>query len=162
MDELIKISIDARKQGIFTTYDVKRPENLEKIEDLFKRIEALGMDCKTQGEFEEKFSSSELAGEYSNLFIDLNKTEKNKYYDPSGEEDDTEEYIKEEVKDEAKFQAKQLIGGAFYGKVSDLLGTNFAAREAFDLADDLAHDLAHDKYDQYKEKKEKEKEEEDF
>ena len=41
MDEMIKQTINARKNAIFDTYAVDK-KTKEKIEDLFKRIEELG------------------------------------------------------------------------------------------------------------------------
>lgn len=121
MNEYVKYSIDARKKAIFDMYTIEKEENLKKVNDLFERIEKLGLECKNAVDFEAKFGTSELAMEYSNLFVELNNSEKNNYY--QGQDDNAVgDYIKEEAKEEVKFQAKRIIGGAVYGTIFDAIG----------------------------------------
>ena len=70
MDEYVKMSIDSRKQAIFSSYDV--PEKMkQKIEELFKEIEKLGATCKDSGDFETKFAASPLSKRYTDIFVEL-------------------------------------------------------------------------------------------
>lgn len=70
MDEYVKMSIDSRKQAIFSSYTV--PDKLkQKIEDLFKEIEKLGATCKDTSEFETKFAASPLSKRYTDIFVEL-------------------------------------------------------------------------------------------
>lgn len=68
MDQIVKSSIDARKQAFFTAYNVTDKEIIDKIEDLFKRINEFGEECSDTNEFESKFQSSSLNQEYIDMF----------------------------------------------------------------------------------------------
>lgn len=70
MDKYVKISIDSRKQAIFSTYTVP-DDKKKKIDDLFAEIEKLGETCKDANDFEAKFASSPLNKKYMDLFVEL-------------------------------------------------------------------------------------------
>lgn len=71
MNDVVKISIDGRKNAIFSAYDIKDQSIINKIEDLFRRINELGETCKDSMDFESKFASSELNQEYIQLFTEI-------------------------------------------------------------------------------------------
>lgn len=71
MDKNIEQSIKARKDVIFTTYDVKDEKTLKKIDELFGEINDFGKKCKDVSEFETKFAASSLNQEYMNLFTEI-------------------------------------------------------------------------------------------
>ena len=73
MDEMVKNAIDARKNSLYTAYDVKG-EDTKKIEELFSRIEDFGESCSDFQDFETKFADSPLNGEYIGLFTELSRT----------------------------------------------------------------------------------------
>jgi len=68
MNEMVKNSIDARKNAIYNTYEITDDKLKKEIDELFDRIYEFGKDIKDQSEFETKFNSSELNQEYINLF----------------------------------------------------------------------------------------------
>ena len=68
MNEIVKNSIDARKNAIYNTYEVSNDKLKKEIDELFDRIYEFGKDIKDQSEFETKFNSSELNQEYISLF----------------------------------------------------------------------------------------------
>ena len=68
MNEMVKNSIDARKNAIYNTYEITDDKLKKEIDELFDRIYEFGEDIKDQSEFETKFNSSELNQEYINLF----------------------------------------------------------------------------------------------
>ncbi len=70
MDKYVKMSIDSRKQAIFSSYEVPEAMN-KKIDDLFKEIEKLGETCKDTTDFETKFATSPLSKKYSDIFVEL-------------------------------------------------------------------------------------------
>ena len=71
MNDLVKTSIESRKNAIFSAYDIKDQSIIDKMEDLFRRINELGESCKDSMDFESKFASSELNQEYINLFTEI-------------------------------------------------------------------------------------------
>ena len=71
MDKNVEQSIRARKDVIFTTYDVKDEKMLAKIDKLFGEIEKLGVKCEDVGEFENRFAASPLNQEYMNMFTEI-------------------------------------------------------------------------------------------
>ena len=71
MDKNIEQSIKARRDVVFTTYDVKDEKMLKKIDELFKKINDLGKKCKDVSEFEAKFAESPLNQEYVDLFTEI-------------------------------------------------------------------------------------------
>ena len=68
MNEMVKNSIDARKNAIFSTYEVTNDKIKKEIDELFDRIYEYGKDMKDQTEFESKFSTSPLNQEYIDMF----------------------------------------------------------------------------------------------
>ena len=68
MDQIVKSSIDARKQAFFTAYNITDKETINKIEELFTKINKFGEECSDAGEFESKFQSSPLNQEYIDMF----------------------------------------------------------------------------------------------
>ena len=68
MNENIKNSIDARKLAFFGAYKIDDENLKNEINDLFDRINALGLTCVDANDFENKFQSSPLNQEYIELF----------------------------------------------------------------------------------------------
>lgn len=68
MNEMVKNSIDARKNAIYNTYEITDDKLKKEIDKLFDKIYEFGEDIKDQSEFETKFNSSEINQEYINLF----------------------------------------------------------------------------------------------
>ena len=68
MDQIVKSSIDGRKQAFYTAYNITDKELIEKIEELFTRINEFGEECSDAGEFETRFQSSPLNKEYIDMF----------------------------------------------------------------------------------------------
>ena len=68
MNEMVKNSIDARKNAIFSTYEVTNDKLKKEIDELFDRIYEYGKDMKDQTEFESKFPTSPLNQEYIDMF----------------------------------------------------------------------------------------------
>ena len=70
MDKYVKMSIDSRKQAIFSSYEV--PDKMkQKIDELFKEIEKLGATAKDTNDFETKFAASPLNKRYTDIFVEL-------------------------------------------------------------------------------------------
>ena len=68
MNDLVKASIDSRKDAIFNAYDIKNQDTINKIEEYFKKVYDFGTNCSDNMDFETKFASSPLNQEYIDLF----------------------------------------------------------------------------------------------
>ena len=51
---MIKQSIDSRKQAIYNMYNITDTNLINKIDDLFNRMESLGSTCTDSMDFETK------------------------------------------------------------------------------------------------------------
>ena len=71
MDSIIKQTIDARKSVIFDNYNITDKSLIDKIEDLFIRINEFGEKFDDVNKFEAEFAKSTLNSEYTNIFIQL-------------------------------------------------------------------------------------------
>ncbi len=71
MDKIVKQTIDARKNAIFSSYNVTDKAILKRIEDLFKRINEFGEDFDDVNAFEAAFANDSLNIEYTNIFVEL-------------------------------------------------------------------------------------------
>ena len=107
MNDLVKVSIDSRKNSIFNAYNVVDQGLIEKIEDLFKRINEFGESCTDNLDFETKFASSQLNQEYIQLFTEIatsctpivRQTEERQVKSD-------EEYRREEIESEIRYQTR--------------------------------------------------------
>ena len=75
MNEIVKQSIEGRKNAIFNSYDVSDKVLIDKIEDLFKRVMEFGEKFEDSSEFETEFAKSSLSNEYINIFVEIAKKE---------------------------------------------------------------------------------------
>ena len=71
MDNIIKQSIEGRKNAIFNSYEVTDKVMINKIDDLFNRINDFGEKYNDVGTFESEFANSPLNNEYINIFTEL-------------------------------------------------------------------------------------------
>ena len=71
MNEYVKLSIKGRKDIFSNNYEIKNKDILDKIEDLFKRIEDFGKNFSDAMEFEQSFMASPLNEEYNNLLSEV-------------------------------------------------------------------------------------------
>ena len=131
MNDMVKTSISARKDSLFTAYDIKDEELLKKIEDLFKRIEKFGESCKDAADFETKFATDPLNQEYINLFTEVATkcTAKNIAHAEAQDVKSDAEYILDDVASELKYQAESATSAVrhqayqeAYDKVRDIPG----------------------------------------
>ena len=75
MNEILKPSIESRKNALFSAYDIKDKGNLQTIDNYFKKLEEFAKDYNDVMEFETAFAKSPLAKEYSDLFVQIMNTE---------------------------------------------------------------------------------------
>ena len=72
MDDIIKQCIDGR-MSVFNNYNVTDEFVLKKIDDLSKKMNEFGEDCKDAMEFNDKLMKSPLNDEYNNLVVEVAK-----------------------------------------------------------------------------------------
>ena len=123
MDEIVKQSIEARRNAFDTSYEIK-DENLKKeIEVLFEKMNKLGEEAKDAMDFETKFASSPLNTEYTNLFTKIASCSKPIIHEsaPDHHIKSDKEYVKEEIESDVKYVLEDLS-----------MPARRKAREAFD------------------------------
>jgi hypothetical protein len=105
MNEIVKASINGRKEAFFNAYEINDDEIKAKIEDLFKRINTFGEEHEAN--FEADFLSSPLNQEYIDLFTFVATRCKAKVYESSNNVKSDSDYVKDEIASEIKYQAKE-------------------------------------------------------
>ncbi len=71
MESVIKQVIDARKNAIFSSYNITDKNMLDKIDNLFNRINEFGEKYNDVSKFEAEFANNPLNSEYTNIFVEL-------------------------------------------------------------------------------------------
>ena len=135
MNDIIKPSIESRKQALFSSYDIKDEGNLKTIDDYFKRLEEFAKDYNDVMAFETAFASSPLCKEYSDLFVQIMNTE----CTTDGKApvvDIQEEYtVQDELRDDMKRAVRRKMRQDAYDQARDvpILGEAMTAKQHFDL-----------------------------
>ena len=135
MNDIIKPSIESRKQALFSAYDIKDEGNLKTIDDYFKRLEEFAKDYNDVMAFETAFASSPLCKEYSDLFVQIMNTE----CTTDGKApvvDVQEEYtVQDELRDDMKRAVRRKMRQDAYDQARDvpILGEAMTAKQHFDL-----------------------------
>ena len=106
MNDLVKTSIESRRTAIFNGYEITDQNLINKIEDLFKRINEFGETCADNMDFETKFATSELNQEYIQLFTEIATTCPQKAQEnvENREIKSDAQYVLEDVGSEIKYQ----------------------------------------------------------
>jgi hypothetical protein len=128
MNDLVKASIDGRKQSFYTAYDINNDNIKNKIEDLFKRIEEFGSSCTDSADFETKFATSPLNQEYINLFTEVATT------CPAKQIEHAEVHVKSDAEylaDDAAMEARCMVDDL------TMPARRQARQEAYDAARDM-------------------------
>ena len=107
MNDIVRMSINARKDALYNGYEINDEALKTKIEDLFLRINTFGEECN-ESDFEVKFASSPLNQEYINLFTEIATTCKAKMYESNNEVIE-EKTVGEEIAEDIAFEAKEAI-----------------------------------------------------
>ena len=143
MDSIVKQNIDSRKQAFTNAYKIEDKSILDKIDNLFNRINELGETCSDSSDFEMKFATSELNQEYISLFTEVaTSCEPIIYQSDNSNVQSTKDYILDDVKSEAKLAFEDMTMPArhaarteFDDKVRDIpvVGDVIQARQTFAL-----------------------------
>lgn len=111
MNDIVKNSIEARKNAIINGYIIKDTDILNRIDFLFSKINELGENCADNADFESKFASSELNQEYINLFTEIATKCNPKTYETIQNADikSDAEYVLDDIASEIKYQAESAV-----------------------------------------------------
>ena len=102
MNDLVKSSIEGRKSAVYNSYNIEEQSIIDKIEDLFRRINEFGENCTDNMDFESKFAVSELNQEYIQLFTEIATT-----CTPIVREVEERQVQSDELESELRYQAKE-------------------------------------------------------
>lgn len=107
MNDIVKMSIDSRRNAFFSAYEINDENLINEIDELFSKIYEFGETCSST-DFETKFLSSSLNTEYINLFTKVAQSCKPIVREevPVNVKSD-EEYLKEELESEARYRARE-------------------------------------------------------
>ncbi len=129
MNDLVRNCIESRRTAIFNAYDVKNEDNLNKIEEFFKKLEDFANNYDDVMAFEGAFASSELNQEYMSLFTQIATTEAPKNINVDDyKQQDSLQLSGDEI---AQMAADELVEGV----TSKARG--IAYREAYDKVRDI-------------------------
>lgn len=129
MNDLVRNCIESRRTAIFNAYDVKNEDNLNKIEEFFKKLEDFANNYDDVMAFEGAFVSSELNQEYMSLFTQIATTEAPKNINVDDyKQQDSLQLSGDEI---AQMAADELVEGV----TSKARG--IAYREAYDKVRDI-------------------------
>ena len=143
MDQIVKASIDARKNAMINAYEIKDKSIIDKIEELFKKINELGGSCTNSSDFETRFATSDLNQEYINLFTDIaSSCSPINHIDDNSNVKSDKEYILEDIDSEIRYQVedatqpmRRQATQEAYDKARDIpvLGDMMNIQNKFDL-----------------------------
>ena len=127
MNDLIKNSVDSRKNAIFANYTITDQALLNKINDYFNRLEKFSLDYNDIMEFENAFLASPLNKEYTDLFVDIVKLQTT--------EEIKEESLQDEILNDIGNRAKADVKQQVYNNVRDIpvIGDALTVKQHFDL-----------------------------
>lgn len=111
MDEMIKQSIEARRNAFTSSYEIDDENIKREVDELFEKMNKLGEECKDVMEFEAKFASSPLSGEYTKLYTRMASSGKQINYESRIENNNMEnasDYIAREVESDMEYLADDL------------------------------------------------------
>lgn len=135
MNEYVKNCVDSRKMAIYNTYDIKKQENIDYINDYFKRLEEFASNYNDAMSFEQAFQTSSFNQEYMDIFTKITKTESVKEEimaasaSPVTDEDDNE--LQDDLTRAVRREARQEA----YDKARDIpvVGDVMTAKQHFDF-----------------------------
>lgn len=129
MNDMVKNTIDARKNAFYSAYNIVDESLKNKIEELFTRIYESGESCQDAMDFETKFASSPLNQEYINLFTEVASNSEPIQY--TGHNQVEAKSTSQQVLDEVKSNIDYAI------KDATLPARRAARQAAYDTARDI-------------------------
>lgn len=129
MNEMVKNSIEARRNAIFSSYDIKDESLLDRIDEYFNRLNEFGAKYDDIMKFETDFASSDLGKEYQDLFMIINSAA-----NPEPEVDEAKEMM-DEVKEDVSRNARRIVKeeAASKARSTPIIGDIMEAKQHYDF-----------------------------
>ena len=138
MNEMVKSSVDARKQAIYNSYNIDNKDIENKVNDFFKELESFASKYNGIMDFENAFQSSELNNKYINLFTEIGSKCKPKTIETNDTVDGTEyretsdaEYMIDELSRPMRRQARQQMDDTL--RSTPIIGDVMEVKQHIDL-----------------------------
>ena len=138
MNEMVKNSVEARKQAIYNAYNIDDNNIKKTLDDFFNELEKFASKYNDIMDFENAFQSSELNQKYINLFTEVGSKCKPKVMESQEYEDTTEyndrsdaEYILDEMGRPIRRQARQQIDDTL--RSTPIIGDVMEVKQHIDL-----------------------------
>ena len=127
MNEMVKNSVESRRTAIFSSYAITDENLFKKIEDYFNRLNEFASSYDDVMKFETDFASSDLAKEYSDLFMEITKA--------NNPEEKKDNMIMDEIKYDVKHQVRRRAYQETYDTARDIpvVGEAMDLKNKFDL-----------------------------
>ena len=108
MNELIKNSVDARKNAFFNTYNITDEKVKKDIEELFNKIDDFAKKYDDLTKFEADFANSSLNQDYINLFTTIASKFSANDFSNDSEISNNKSEVLDEIKSDAKYLVEDL------------------------------------------------------
>ena len=128
MNEMIKNSVESRKNAIYSSYEIRDEYLIRKIEEYFTKLNEFASSYDDVMKFETDFAASPLSKEYTDLFIEISSS-------MNTSEDNNDNIIADEIKEDIKYHARKEIRQEAYDKARDIpvIGEAMDLKNKFDL-----------------------------
>ena len=135
MNEIVKSCIDSRKMAIYNTYDIKKQENIDYLNDYFKRLEEFAANYSDAAAFEQAFSTSSFNQEYMDIFTKICSTESVKEQVLAASASPVDDEPDNELADDLARAARRGARQEAYDKARDIpvVGDVMTAKQHFDF-----------------------------
>lgn len=138
MNDIVKSSVDARKQAIYNSYCIEGSEVENDVNNLFKEIESFASKYNDVMDFENAFQSSDLNKKYTDIFTVVASKCSPKaiettdaYEDTTYNETSDAMYIADELGRPIRRQARQQIDDKL--RSTPIVGDIMSAKQHIDF-----------------------------
>ena len=128
MNDILEASVNSRKNALIQA--CTNPSLMDEINEYFERVEEFAKGCSDVADFEAKFNSSELAKEYTDLFVKATSTE-----DEPNIEGELAKDIANDMVDDITHGARVRANQEVYDKARDIpvVGDALNVKQHFDF-----------------------------
>ena len=139
MNDMIKNSVEARKQAIYNSYNIEGSVVEKEIKDLFNEIEKFASNYNDIMDFENAFASSDLNKKYTNIFTTIaskcspKTIETNDYQEENTTYNDRSDaqYLADELSRPMRRQARQQVDDTL--RSTPIIGDVMEVKQHIDL-----------------------------
>lgn len=130
MNDIVKCSVDSRKNALFSAYNITDEGVIKQINDYFAKLEDFAKGYDDVMKFESDFAQSPLAQEYTDLFVMAMNS-----VDPQPQGPSEAEELRDEMVDDATRFARRRARQEAYDVARDIpgLGQAMTAKQHMDF-----------------------------